>query len=117
MGILFVYIIYFVISLLLLIYVGSHLHRHGSYWISYIINNDHVLATKVNDVLLLLYRTFNVGFLIYTLMSRENNDHFIELFNFFFDKIGFLLISLAYLHYQNIVLILIFSHFKYKYHE
>lgn len=110
-----VYIIYLITSLWLMIVVGNSLHRNGRIWIIDLLTNIH-LSDKVNNTLLLLYRLVNVGYILITLMSGHLNSHdaenVIELLSV---KLGLIISVLAYLHFQNIFLLILFSKLKSKY--
>jgi hypothetical protein len=103
-----IYIIYLIISLFITWKVGNHLHKHGRSWVIYTLK-DEILADKVNDLLLLLYRLFNGGYLVYTMMAFPEPDGLISIIHFFTDRFGLLLLMLAFLHYQNIVALIVFS--------
>jgi hypothetical protein len=104
------YTIYFIISIWLTIIVGNSLHRHGRHWIHYLLE-DEAMADRLNDLLLLAYRLLNVGYILYSLYGDHENKIGIV---FLCNRLATIALTLAFLHYQNIVGILIFSHYKNK---
>ena len=106
-----IYIIYLIVSLYLTYFVGNHLYRNGIVWVDFLIG-DTQLSIRINKILLLLYRLFNGGYIIYTLMNVSQPDSLNDSLSFLLTRVGLIAILLAYLHYQNIFLLLLFSHFK-----
>ncbi|HZV70366.1 MAG TPA: hypothetical protein VFG10_12510 [Saprospiraceae bacterium] len=115
MNALVVYIFYIILSLWITIRVGNSLHKYGRPWIIYLIGEEN-LSDKVNDMLLLGYRLVNIGYILFTLMNGkptlENMQSVIEFLSI---KLGMIITLLAYLHYQNILMLYIFSKLKHKY--
>ena len=112
---LLIYILYFTVSTLLTIFVGNLLHSNGRIWIIGLLN-DLSLSDKVNNLLLLLYRLVNIGYILLTLMSsRLKGQEPFQIIEFLSVKFAIILLILAYLHYQNIFMLMIFSKLKSKY--
>jgi hypothetical protein len=113
MGFYFVYVIYLFLGLLLTIIVGNHLHKNGQPWICNLFT-DKKLALRLNDILLLAYRLLNFGYILFTLMNGTVPQNLQITFEFLCNKLGLIIMALAFLHYQNIILLIIFSNLKYK---
>lgn len=115
MKLLLVYFAYLLISSWLTYRVGNSLHTHGRPWIINLIGaND--LADKLNDMLLLGYRLVNIGYILMTLLQGGLvADELPVIMEFFSHKLGLILLILAWLHYQNIIGLIIFSKLKSKY--
>jgi hypothetical protein len=109
----FLYLLYFICSLCLIYFVGNNLHRHGKLWLEFLYN-DKIVANKINDVLLLLYRIVNAGYIIYTLLMYKAPTNYIESIAFLTTRLGIVTVALAYLHFQNIVVLFIFSKRKFS---
>ncbi len=110
------YFIYLIVSIVLTIFVGNHLHRHGLAWVLHLIP-DAQLAEKINDLLLLLYRLFNIGYVVFTLMAAKAPTDISTSISFLATRLGSIALILAYLHYQNIFGLYIYSHFKFSHHD
>jgi hypothetical protein len=106
-----IYFLYLLISLTLTIFVGNHLHEHGKIWILNLLEDD-IISFRVNDILLLLYRLLNIGYILFTLMNKVVPSGLVNAFTFLSERLGLIAIILASLHYQNILLIIVFSNFK-----
>lgn len=110
-----IYFTYLLISSWLTYKVGNSLHTHGRPWIINLIGASD-LADKVNDMLLLGYRLVNIGYILMTLLQGASAaDELYTLMEFFSRKLGLILLILAWLHYQNIIGLIIFSKLKSKY--
>lgn len=110
------YIIYLFCSIALTLYVGNHLYRNGMVWVKSLLA-DQQLAVKINDLLLLLYRVLNIGYILFTLMASKTPDSLRQSIEFLIGKLGLITLILAVLHFQNIISIYIFSRFKTNRHE
>ena len=110
-----VHIIYLLTSLWLMIVVGNSLHKNGRVWTIDLLSDTH-LSDKVNNTLLLLYRLVNVGYILITLMSGKlSSSHAQNIIELLSAKLGLIISILAYLHFQNIFLLILFSKLKSKY--
>ncbi|HLF62105.1 MAG TPA: hypothetical protein VI603_00025 [Saprospiraceae bacterium] len=115
MKIFLIYLLYFLVSTWLMLKVGNSLHRNGRHWIVDLIR-DIQLSDRINDILLLGYRLINLGYLLMTLMlSRVREESMAAIVEFLSAKLGLILMILAWLHFQNIGLLLLFSKLKSKY--
>jgi Na+-transporting methylmalonyl-CoA/oxaloacetate decarboxylase beta subunit len=108
MGIL--YFIYLTLSVWLTLVVGNSLHKNGKVWIRHILNES-PFADRLNDLLLLAFRLLNIGYILYTLTNGNKSN---EVITFLSSRLGIIILTLAFLHYQNIIGILIFSYYKNK---
>jgi hypothetical protein len=108
----FSYLLYLLCSLCLIYFIGNHLHKHGKLWLEFLFV-EKTLANKINDVLLLLYRIVNAGFIIYTLLMYKAPSNLKESIEFLTTRLGIVIVALAYLHFQNIVVLFIFSKRKF----
>ena len=106
---------YLLVSIWLTIRVGNSLHKHGRVWIIDLLR-DEILSDKINNLLLLGYRLVNIGYILLTLMVTnvriEATQH---VFEFYGMKLGIIITILAWLHYQNIAVLVLFSKLKSKY--
>lgn len=112
MKIYWIYLLYFIISVWLTLKVGNSLHRDGRQWIIHLLG-DLQLADKINDMLLLGYRLLNLGYLLMTLMlGRVADASLPSMIHFLSAKLGLIMMILAWLHFQNIGLLILFSKLK-----
>jgi hypothetical protein len=95
--------------------VGNNLHKYGRIWIIYLLE-DTIMSEKINDLLLLGYRLLNIGYVLVTLMFDSLvAATAVESMEFLGRKLGLILLILAFLHFQNIGLLVLFSKLKNKY--
>lgn len=115
MAIYLIYFHYLTISLAITWYVGNDLHKNGRPWIIHLLR-DTALSDRINDLLLLGYRLLNGGYILITMMSAHiAGFSFCDIVEFLSIKLAIILCILAWLHYQNIGLLILFSKLKSKF--
>ncbi len=106
---------YLLFSFWLTFRIGNNLHQHGRHWVFHLLKDEH-LSDKINDLLLLGYRLLNIGYVLLTLMTgRLPGFEASPIIEFYSGKLGIIIMILAWLHYQNIFLLILFSKLKTKY--
>ncbi|MGL4629570.1 MAG: hypothetical protein ACRCVT_00080 [Leadbetterella sp.] len=109
----FTYSLYILISVFVTVYVGYKLHKDGGVWILSIVKDD-TIGVRLNNLLLMGYYLVNIGFIFYTLATPMTLETFTQAIQVVGKKLGIILLILAYLHYQNIILIYIYFTFKHQ---
>lgn len=115
MKIILIYVTYFLISAWLTYWVGNSLYKNGRPWIINLIGAV-PLADKINNMLLLGYRLINIGYILLTKLQGSHVSLEVKtIMEFFSVKLGLILLILAWLHFQNIFGLFLFSKLKIKY--
>jgi hypothetical protein len=104
----FGYTSYLLGAIFLVAVVGRKLYQDGGIWLLALFDGND-LANKLNNMLLLGYILVNLGFAFYTMTAW---DHSISPILESLRKTGFNMLILGYLHFQNVIGIYLFNHFK-----
>ena len=99
------YFLFILISGYITIYVGWICYSNGYLFVLELFQNNEAVAKSLNQLLLIGYYLVNLGFILYGLHCWERIDTCSEMLNLVFDKISTVLLSLCYLHFQNIIII------------
>ncbi|MCB9195892.1 MAG: hypothetical protein H6600_03245 [Flavobacteriales bacterium] len=105
------YFIYTVIIFYVTAIVGKKFHQNGIHYIE-LFTPDHATGVAINNILLILYYCLNIGFAIYIIQFWEPLNNHIELINSIGTHIGLIIISLALMHYWNLLWIYLFFRWK-----
>lgn len=105
------YIIYTIIICYITIVVGKKFHQNGIHYIE-LFTPDHDIGVAINNVLLVLYYCLNIGFAIYIIKFWEPLNNQVELFNSLGTHLGTIVLSLALLHYWNMIWLYLFFKIK-----
>jgi hypothetical protein len=106
-------IVYLTISIVLTIHVGNLLHKYGLIWVLDL-GFDDDLSHRINDMLLILYRLLNVGYVLFTLLWVDvptDTRGGLEYVSF---RLGIIIIGLGLLHIKIMTVLFYFSHKKIK---
>jgi len=99
------YIIYLTITAIIIIRVGRICYTNGNIFVSQLIPNHEELCLKINQVLLIAYYLFNLGYCAITLIQWNTISSYTQLFETIALKTSIIIISIAILHYCNIFII------------
>lgn len=99
------YGIYILIILFIIIYVGRFFHRKGRVFIVDLMKGDTTYADNLNNILLLAYYLFNIGYAFLKLRTWEYVSGIEILISSLGSNIGLLILILAVTHYFNMWLI------------
>ena len=108
------YLVYGCISIYIIYYVGKLFHRNGRIFILQLFNEDEALTDTTNNILLLAYYLFNIGYSILQFSLWETVSGLDSLIASISMKTGTLILILAVTHYFNISLIYILSTKKFS---
>lgn len=103
------YIIYLVIITYIIFWLGKQFHSKGSVFILSLYNGDAAATDAINNILLIAYYLFNLGYAFLKLQQWETVYNFQELIASIGVNIGTLLLILSTTHYFNMFLIYILS--------
>lgn len=99
------YAIYLLIMVFIIVYVGRLFHRNGRVFILSLFNGDNQQADHLNNILLVAYYLFNLGYAFLKLHSWERIYTTEILLSSLGNNIGLLILILAVTHYFNMGLI------------
>lgn len=108
------YLVYGCISIYIIYYVGKLFHRNGRIFILQLFNEDEALTDTTNNILLLAYYLFNIGYSILQFSLWETVTGLDSLIASISMKAGILILILAVTHYFNISLIYFLSTKKFS---
>ena len=108
------YAVYVVIMIYIIVWVGKAFHHNGSVFIHDFFPKNTTLAETSNNLLLVGYYLFNIGYAVLQVRYWRDVDSVAVLIASVARKIGLLLFLLTVLHYNNILMIYLFSQKKTK---
>lgn len=103
------YVIYGCVSFYIIGWVGKLFHRNGRIFILRLFGNNESMADTTNDLLLLAYYLFNIGYCILQFSLWEKVAGIENMISSISMKTGLLIMILAITHYFNISLIYFLS--------
>lgn len=98
------YCIYIVTTFIITVYVGWLCYKNGIYFIQEELQ-DHQIAAVVNNLLLLGYYLINLGYSAIMIYNWQQVQTLAELIETVSHKTGYILCTLAIMHYMNILVI------------
>src|SRR6185312_17033802 len=101
----FSYFIYGCITIYIIYWVGKLFHHNGRIFILRLFHQNESLADTTNNILLLAYYLFNIGYAILQFSFWEHVTGFESMIASIAMKTGLLILILAVTHYFNMVLI------------
>ena len=110
------YCIYLVFTFTIIVYVGIHCYKFGKVYSLQIFNGNEELTIRTNNILLLCYYLFNLGYCLQTIYHWKSLNNWKDCLDSISHKSGFILVTIGILHFLNIILILYISH-KQKYFQ
>ena len=103
------YLIYGITTIYIILWVGKLFHANGRIFILRLFNGNEKLADTTNNLLLLAYYLFNIGYAILQFNSWERVSNLITMIDTISLKMGLLIIILSVTHYLNMFLIYFLS--------
>lgn len=108
------YAIYAVITIYIIVWVGKMFHRNGRIFILSLFKNQTEMADTTNNLLLVAYYLFNIGYTIVQLSYWKHIPDIASTLSSVGQKSGILILMLAALHYNNMFIIYLLSKNKMK---
>jgi len=99
------YIIYLLITIVIIIYVGRVCYTNGGVFIQNLLKQDTALANQVNKSLLLGYYLLNIGYCSITIISWNTIETSLNLIEVLSIKVAFIILIIAVMHYINIIVL------------
>jgi len=109
------YILYILISTLVVIYVGDFCYKNGKVYILNYFSKDVNFGNGINKLLRITYYLLNIGLAIWSLHSMREIYTVIELILEISSRLSYILLIISILHFLNIyILYIIYKHFKHQ---
>lgn len=105
----FSYLIYGCMTIYIIYWVGKLFHRNGRIFILRLFRQNEALTDTTNNLLLLAYYLFNIGYAILQFSFWEKVSGLRSMIASICMKTGFLILILAVTHYFNMMLIYFLS--------
>ncbi len=99
------YIIYLLLMVYIIYWLGRMFHRNGRVFILQMYKGDAASADTTNNILLVAYYLFNMGYAFLKLRSWERIRSPAQMIDLLGGNIGILILILAVTHYFNMLLI------------
>jgi len=99
------YGIYLTIMVFIIVVVGKAFHKNGRIFILALFRNDVAQTDNINNILLLAYYLFNIGYAFMKLRWWQPIHSIDELIASISSNVGLLVLILAVTHYFNMLLI------------
>jgi len=99
---LWAYGIYFLITFVVVILVGRICYTNGNKYVLAQVSEHEELCQRINRLLLLGYYLMNLGFVAISLVFWETIDSIPNLIEILSIRIGFIVVSIALMHYFNL---------------
>ena len=103
------YFIYGIITIYIIVWVGKLFHTNGRIFILRLFSGNEKLADTTNNLLLLAYYLFNIGYAVLQFNYWENVANLTSMIDTISLKMGLLIIILSVTHYLNMFLIYFLS--------
>ena len=103
------YVIYLAATLYIIYWLGKVFHRNGRVFILQLFNGDAEGTDTINNILLVAYYLFNIGYAFLRLKTWQPIRAPAQLISSLGYNLGLLILILAITHYFNILLIYILS--------
>lgn len=109
------YCIYIIATILLIYGLGKYFHKNGRIFIFYLFHQQTNITDSTNNILLILYYLLNMGYAVVQLYLWQRITSLSLLLSSLIEKLSFILIILACIHYLNMLIIYIYSKKNNKY--
>ncbi|SHJ16901.1 hypothetical protein SAMN04488508_10655 [Aquimarina spongiae] len=96
------YLIYLLITIIIIIKVGSICYTNGKTFVIHLIPNDKEFCLRINNILLTGYYLLNMGYAIITLSKWNEITTYIDLIETVSYQTAKIILTLAILHYFNV---------------
>ncbi len=108
------YALFFPAMVVLAVWTAQVSHRHGRVWMMRIFDQEAAFVDAVNNVLLVGCYVVNAGYIAVVIGQWQPIHSVPEMLGVLSQRIAVILFALAWLHYQNIAVLLLWSRFKHR---
>ena len=106
------YVIYLILMVFIIVFVGRIFYRNGRVFILTLMKNDAITTDHLNNILLVAYYLFNIGYAFLKLHYWQKIEHPEMLVSSIANNMSVLIFILATTHYFNMILIWYLSRSK-----
>jgi len=106
------YALFFPAMVAIAVWTAQVSHRHGRVWMMRIFDQEAAFVDAVNNVLLVGCYAVNAGYIAVVIGQWQPIHSVTEMLGVLSQRIAVILFGLAWLHYQNIAALLLWSRFK-----
>ena len=106
------YIVYLILTGFIIVFVGKLLYRNGRVFILGLMKGDTSTTDHLNNILLVAYYLFNIGYAFVKLSFWQSIENLAKLVSSIANNMSVLIFILASTHYLNMVLIWYLSRSK-----
>lgn len=103
------YIIFLIVIFIVTFQIGGKFYKNGEIYIKMLMPNNLRLVQSVNKILLVGYYLLNLGYTSLSISSWPTIDNQNMLCFYLSDRVGFIILMLALIHYFNLIWLLIYS--------
>lgn len=97
------YVLYLVLTVFMIVHVGRLFHRNGRVFIVSLMRDDEATADHVNNILLVAYCLFNIGYAFVRLQGWHTIRSLDKMISTIADNMSTLIFILAITHYGNML--------------
>ena len=106
------YIVYLILTVFIIVFVGRLFHRNGRVFILGLMKDDAATTDHLNNILLVAYYLFNIGYAFVKLRFWQKVENLEMLVSSIANNMSMLIFILASTHYMNMLLIWYLSRSK-----
>ena len=99
------YIIYLIMTVLVIVFVGKLFYKNGRVFILDLMKDDAAATDQLNNILLVAYYLFNIGYAFVKLHFWQKIENLEMLVSSISNNMSVLIFILASTHYMNMMLI------------
>lgn len=99
------YIIYLIMTILVIVFVGKLFYKNGRVFILDLMKDDAAATDQLNNILLVAYYLFNIGYAFVKLHFWQKIENLEMLVSSISNNMSVLIFILASTHYMNMMLI------------
>ena len=111
------YAIYSTLMIFIILYVGRYFYTHGRVYIISLLHGNVHQADHINNILLVAYCLFNIGYAFLKLQTWQQLLNAEQLISSLAVNMGVLILILAGTHYLNMLAIYLLSKSDYLTHK
>lgn len=106
------YAIFILITIYIIVWVGRLFHRNGRIFILSFFKYNKEITDTTNNLLLTGYYLFNIGYAIIQISYWQKIETVTGMLSSTLEKTGILILILAFLHYNNMLIIYLISNYN-----
>lgn len=100
------YLIYLLLSIMITVFVGQTLHRHGRLFLIDVFHGNTHLADTVNHLLLVGFYLLNIALVLLLMRTQTEVPDELSLAEFLADKLAVVFTTLGVMHFFNVAVLM-----------